>query len=122
MARISNSDLADVFDTDLSTDSLDAWIEIANEITNDVAGVDPSLSSTRLEQIELMLAAHFASAQDPRLSSTSRETASADYQRNEDYATDYMAAAVSLDPTGVVADLDKRTATLNVPDARNIEH
>jgi len=120
MARITNSDLADVFDTDLSTDSLDQWIEIANTITDDVEGVDPSLSSTRLEQIELMLAAHFASAQDPRLSSTSRETASADYQRNDEYSTDYMASAVSLDPTGVVASLDKRTATLTVPDARNI--
>jgi len=120
MARITNSDLADVFDTDLSTDSLDQWIEIANTITDDVEGVDPSLSSTRLEQIELMLAAHFASAQDPRLSSASRETASADYQRNDEYSTDYMASAVSLDPTGVVASLDKRTATLTVPDARNI--
>lgn len=122
MTRITNSDLQDVFDTDLSTDSLDAWIEIAHEITDDVAGVDPSLSSTRLAQIEKMLAAHFTAAQDPRLSSASRETASAEYQRNDEYATDYMATAVSLDPTGVVASLDKRTATLDVPDARNINN
>jgi len=120
MTRITESDLQDVFDTDLDSAALSAWIEIAHEITDDVAGVDPSLSATRLSQIEKMLAAHYAATQDPRLSSTSRETASADYQRNEDWPTDYMAAAVSLDPTGVVADLDKRTATLDVPDARNI--
>jgi hypothetical protein len=120
MTRITESDLQDVFDTDLDSASLTAWIEIAHEITNDVAGVDPSLSSTRLSQIEKMLAAHYAASQDPRLSSASRETASVDYQRNEEYATDYMATAVSLDPTGVVANLNKRTATLDVPDVRNI--
>jgi len=121
MARISTSDLQEVFDTDLSTTSLDRWIAIANETTDDVAGVDPSLSATRLEQIELMLAAHYASSQDPRLKSASAETKSADYRKNEDYSTDYMATAVSLDPTGVVANLTKQTATLSVPDSRNIE-
>lgn len=121
MPRITTTQLNDVFDTDLSTDSLDEWIAIANEITDDVAGVDPSLSSTRLEKIELMLACHFASNQDPRLSSASAETKSAEYRKNEDYSTDYMATAVSLDPTGVVASLNKETATLSVPDARNIE-
>jgi len=120
MTRITEAQLKDVFDTDLSSASLTEWIEIANEITNDIAGVDSSLSDTRLEKIELMLSAHYASTQDPRLESASRETASASYQRNKQYATDYMASAVSLDPTGVVAALNKEAATLRVPDARGI--
>jgi len=120
MTRTNPTDVKNTFETDLSDSAISDWIDIATEIVDDIAGVDPSLSATRLEKIEKLLAQHYAASQDPRLSSTSRETASVDYQRNDDYATDYMAAAVSLDPTGVVADLDKRTATLNVPDARNI--
>jgi len=120
MTRVTNTEVAEIFDTDLSTGSLDAWIDIAHEITDDVDGAG-SLTDTRLKQIEKMLAAHYASTQDPRLNSASAETKSADYGKNEDYSTDYMAAAVSLDPTGVVANLNKQTATLSVPDSRNIE-
>jgi len=120
MTRTNPTDVKVTFDTDLSDAAVEDWIDIASEIVDDVEGVDPSLSATRLEKLEKLLAQHFASAQDPRLSSASRETASADYQRNDEYSTDYMASAVSLDPTGVVASLDKRTATLTVPDARNI--
>ena len=120
MARVSNSELQEIFDTDLSTDSLDAWIEIASEVVDDVEGVDSSISDTRLTQLEKLLAAGYASAQDPRLESASRETGSANYQRNDEYPNEYMANAVALDPTGVVASQFKRTASLSVPDARNI--
>jgi len=120
MARITNSDLSEIFDTDLGTDSLDRWIDIASEVVDDVEGVDDSISASRLEQLELLLAAGYASAQDPRLSSASRETASVNYQRNDEYANDYSAQAVALDPSGVIASQFKRTASLSVPDARNI--
>jgi len=121
MSRTNPTDVKNTFDTDLSDSAIQDWIDIATEVVDDVEGVDPSISATRLEKIEKLLAQHYAATQDPRLSSTSRETASADYQRNDEYATDYMATAVSLDPTGVIANLNKRTATLSVPDARNIE-
>ena len=121
MPRITNSDLEEIFDTDLSTESLDQWIEIASGIADDIADKDSSISSTRLEHIELMLSAHYASTQDPRLSSTSRETASAEYRKNDDYATDYMATAVGLDPTGTIAGLNKPNASLSVVDAKGID-
>jgi len=124
MTRTTVSDVDTIFDTDLDTSSggaLEQWIEIASEVVDDVAGVDSSISSTRLTQLEKLLAAGYASTQDPRISSTSRETASVNYQRNSEYPNDYIAQAVALDPTGVIAAQYKRTATLQVPDARNIE-
>lgn len=121
MARVTASELNEVFDTDLSNTALDAWIDTAHTVVNDVEGVDSSLSDDRLTQIEKMLAAGYASAQDPRLDSGSRETASVNYQRNDDYPNDYFGLAVALDPTGVIANQFKRTATLSVPDARGID-
>jgi len=121
MARTDTTSVQEIFDTDLSTDSLEAWIDVANSVVNDVEGVDPSISDTRLEQIEKLLAAGYAANQDPRINSASRETASVNYQRdNTEYPNEYIASAVAVDPTGVIADQFKRTATLSVPDARGI--
>jgi len=120
MPRVTNSEVQEIFDTDLSTDSLDAWIEIASEVVDDIDTNSDSISDTRLTQIEKLLAAGYAATQDPRITSASRETASVSYQRQDDYPNEYIAQAVSLDPTGVVASQYKRTATLSVPDARGI--
>jgi len=120
MARVTNSDLQEIFETDLGTGSLDRWIRIASNVVDRVESNSDTLTAQELEDIELLLAAGYASAQDPRISSTSRETASVNYQRNDDYPNDYIAQAVALDPTGVIASQFKRTATLNVPDARGI--
>jgi hypothetical protein len=120
MTRISTTDLQKIFDTDLDTDSLESWIEIASEVVDTVENVSNGLSANRLQQIEKLLAAGYAATQDPRISSASRETGSVNYQRNDEWPNDYIAQAVALDPTGVVASQYKRTATLNVPDARNL--
>jgi len=120
MPRVTNSDVLDVFDTDLSTDSLDRWIRIASNKVDNIESVSDSLTADELEDIELMLAAGYAAIQDPRISSASRETASVSYQRNDEWPNEYIAQAVALDPTGVIADQYKRTATLDVPDARGI--
>jgi len=121
MARTDTTSVQEIFDTDLDTASLDAWIDIANTVVDDVEGVDSSLSASRLEQIEKLLAAGYAAIQDPRITSTSRETASVNYQRdNTEYPNEYIASAVAVDPTGVIANQFKQTATLSVPDARGI--
>jgi len=123
MTRTTPDSVAKIFDTDLDTTSggaLEQWVEIAHTVVDDIASADSSISGTRLEQIEKLLAAGYAAAQDPRLNSTSRETASADYQRNDKWPNDYIAQAVALDPTGVIANQYKRTATLEVPDARGL--
>lgn len=121
MPRNTNSELQEIFDTDLGTDSLDRWLGIAESIVDDVEKKDSSLSSSRLKDIEVLVAAHFASSQDPRLSSTSRETASVDYRKAEAYATDYLAAAASLDPTGIVAGLNKPNASVQSVDVKGLE-
>jgi hypothetical protein len=120
MARVQPADVNEIFDTDLSDSSLSAWIDVATVIVDDIEGVNPEIKDSRLEQIEKLLSAGYAANQDPRISSTSRETASVNYQRGEEYPNDYIAQAVALDPTGVVSDQFKRTATLDVPDSRGI--
>lgn len=120
MPRVTNSEVQEIFNTDLSTDSLDAWIEIASEVVDDIDSNSDSITDARLTQIEKLLAAGYAATQDPRITSASRETASVSYQRQDEYPNEYIAQAVSLDPTGVIASQYKRTATLSVPDARGI--
>lgn len=121
MARVTNTEVSDIFDTDLSGSQLDIWIGIANQIVDDVASADSSVSSSRLKELERLLSAHLAATQDPRLSSASRETASADYRRSDDYATDYLASAVSLDPTGVIAGMNKPNAGVSSLDVKGLE-
>lgn len=120
MARTNPTDVKETFDTDLSDSAVDDWIAHANDIVNDIASYDGSIASGRLERIEKLLAQGFAAIQDPRLNSTGRETASANYQRQEEYPNDYIWAAVSADPTGIVASKFKQTATLSVPDTKGI--
>lgn len=125
MARITPTELQDVFDTDLSDSSLNVWIEMASDIVDDIEDADSSLSSNRLKNLERLVAAHFASAQDQRISSTSRETASVSYQGNTNSmdlrGTKHGQAAIQLDPTGTLSSLGKPTATLSVPDIKEID-
>lgn len=124
MARTNNSDLQDIFDTDLSTTALDAWIEIANEIVDDIAAADSSIDSTRLTKIEKLLAAHFAAAQDPRLAEYRVGDAQGTYQGEYGMAingTVYGQQALMLDPTGVLGRVGKPKAGLTVPNARQID-
>lgn len=121
MSRVTNSEVQEIFDTDLSTTSLDAWIEVATEVVDDIDSNSDSITDARLKQIELLLSAGYAATQDPRITSASRETASVNYQRQDDYPNDYIGQAVALDPTGVIADQYKRTATLSVPNARGVD-
>lgn len=127
MARVTPDEVANIFDTDLDTSdggSLDTWIDIANELVDDIQDVGPSISDARLEKIELLAAAHLASAQDQRIDSASRETASVNYQGKTGMdwkATTYGQRAVALDPTGTLADSGKRTAFLSVPDTKGVD-
>lgn len=121
MARTNTTDVDEILDTSLSTGALQAYVDAASDVVDDVAAKDSSISSGRLERIEKFYAAHLATAQDPRHSSQSRETASVS---NEDRTTNananYKELAVSLDPTGVVSGAGKPAATLSVPDAKGV--
>lgn len=125
MARTTPSDVKNIFNTDLSDSAVSDWIDIASEVVDTIDQAEDSVTDTRLTQIEKLLAAHYASAQDQRLSSTSRETASANYQGDTGMnlmGTKYGQQAVQLDPTGTLAELGKPTATLSVPNVRDIDN
>lgn len=122
MARTTTTAVNEILDTSLDNAALSAYIDAASDIVDDVEGVDPSIPSERLERIEKFYAAYLATAQDPRASSQSAETRSVNYRDVDDGGNaSYRAVAVSLDPTGVIEAADKRTATLQVPDARGLD-
>lgn len=127
MARTSPSDVATIFDTDLSEaagDSLDTWINIASELVDDIASADSSIGSTRLEQIEKLLAAHLASAQDPRLEGYSVGGSSGSYQGETGMhitSTHYGQQAAALDPTGTLAGMGKPSASITAPDVKGLD-
>lgn len=121
MTRTTAGDVDDILDTTIETTILEAWVEAANDIVNDVAAADPSIPSGRLERIEKFYAAHLATAQDPRVSSQSGESRSVSYEDRESEGTaSYYEVAVTLDPTGIIRDAQKPTATLSVPDTKGI--
>lgn len=99
--RTSESQVRDIFDTNLDDASLVQHIRAANTIVDEVAQAS-NLGSERLEMIEMYLAAHYASVQDPRVTSESVGSASYDYQQ-----TEYLQMAKTLDPTGVVDQQDQ---------------
>jgi len=117
----STADVQDVLDTTLDTPSLQAHIDAASHEVEDIKAIDSSVSDSRLTDIHKFLAAHYASSQDPRASSQSGESRSISYaDRDSDANANYYGIAKRLDPTGVLAKNQKETATLQVPDARDI--
>lgn len=126
MNRTNAQDVAQIFDTSLDDGAgqeLEAWIEIAHEIVDDIAAADPSLSSTRLEQIEKLLAAHLASTQDQRHARDSGASRSVSYQGETGMGIDgtkYGQQAKALDPTGTLANMGKPAASVGVPNVKDI--
>ena len=124
MARTTPTEVNAIFDTDLSDSSLSEWIDIASSVVDDVETEDSSISDTRLTQIEKLLAAHYASAQDQRIENTSRETASVTYQGETGMnlrGTKYGQQAIQLDPTGTLSTLGKPSASFSVPDGKALD-
>jgi hypothetical protein len=120
MPRTNSTDVDEVLDT--SIDNLTPYVEVASDIVDDVAGLDPTISPGRLERLEKFYAAYLATAQDPRAESLSGASRSESrYDPGESGNASYLEVAISLDPTGVIRDAQKQTATLDVPDGRGID-
>lgn len=122
-ARTEASDVKEIFNTDLDDEELRNWINVAAESTDDVedADVGNELSDTRLELIEMNLAAHYASAQDPRISSETVGDAQFRYKGTRD-TTDYWITAVQLDTTDTLSlETGKAEASIDVLDGRGID-
>ena len=124
MPRASVAAVDELFESDLDDATLQSWLEIAATHVDDIAAADASVSSARLEQIETLLAAHLASAQDQRLESGERQSASVTYQGETGMGiqgTKYGQQAAALDPTGTLQAMDKPTASIGVPNAKGLK-
>ncbi len=117
MSRIDPDEFKKTFDTDLSDGAIQAWLDGASLDVDEIQQRDSSISSERLEQIELRLAQAKATGQDPRIDSASRETGSVSYGEN----MDYWSMAVGLDPTGYLSGYGKPKAGMSVSDSKGIE-
>lgn len=103
--RVTAGDVEQIFDTDLTTPQLDAFIASASALVDDQL-TGQGLSSAILAEIEKYLAAHFASARDPRESEAAAGGTRTKYQVHVGpglSSTDYGARAIALDSTGTLA-------------------
>lgn len=117
MARTTAADVADIYDTEVDTASLEAHIEAASALVDDVAETDSSVTEDRLALIETYVAAHFVSLQDPRVTDETIASASWTY----DTQTSYMDMAIQLDPTGVLDPEVSTGAGFHVLDSRGTD-
>jgi hypothetical protein len=113
MARVTATDVEDIYDTDLPSASLDAHIEAATALVDDVAA-NGSVSASRLATIEKYVAAHFISLQDPRVEDEAIGSAEWSYETE----TTYMQLAMQLDPTNTLDPDAGATPTVYVPEGR----
>lgn len=100
--RTDASAVLSAIETDLTTPQIEAFIDDAS-VWVDANLLGDSLSATVLEKIEKYLACHFITLRDPRLKSATAGDVAEVYVR-ELYVTEYLKAAMALDPTGKIAD------------------
>lgn len=105
MPRTNKSDVKDIVDTELNDSSIDAWIEMANDLADDIS-VNGSINTNRLTRIEKLLSAHFIRLQEPGVETESVKDASFDF--TGDFGMDlnmtrYGQAAKRLDTTGTLS-------------------
>lgn len=116
-ARIEPDDVRTIFSTDLDNDALIQFINMAAETVDDVAKSASSITAQRLRLIEMNLAAHYATSDDPRAIQESIGDASFMYVRDRE-VTDYLQTAADLDPTSVITTGDQSAASVHVPSGR----
>lgn len=117
MPRVNPADVEAILDTSLDRSALTGHIAAATVLVDDIADAAPSTPTTRLEEIERRLAAHYASSQDHGTETDSRSGPSRSESYRDDRATHFKIAK-SLDPTNVVATSQKPNATVSVPDTK----
>lgn len=124
MSRVTAADVMLNFETSLSEDEIDGWIDTATVLVDDIEDVEPTTDPNRLEQIELALSRHFAHAQDPRVSSSTIGDSQKSYQGETGLridATHYGQQAAMLDPTDTLTGTNNMPVGIEVIDGRNID-
>jgi hypothetical protein len=103
MARTTVAAVQAILSTDLTEAQISAFITDASLwVDTHLEGACTSLTATLLAAIEKYLAAHLATARDARLRQAKLADVSETYQR-DDKVSEYLRAAIALDPCGVVS-------------------
>lgn len=101
MARTTEAAVKLAIDTDLASAQITAFIDDASAVVDDIASADTTITSAKLTLIEKYLACHFVTLRDPRLRSSKVGDTTDTFQRDTQ-VTEYLQAAMALDPTGTV--------------------
>lgn len=106
MARTDKTAVRLIIDTEVSDDSLDAFIGTANIIVTNTLG-DSDLTVTTLTEIEKWISAHLTIAMDPEESLESKKVGKATSKYTGEFAmglqaTRYGQMAIALDTTGTL--------------------
>lgn len=100
MARTSYEEVTKRIETSLTQVKVQALIDDANAwVTDFLTG--EGVSSSRLTKIELYLACHYVTLQDPRLRQQQVDDVRETYQRDTQ-VTEYLRQAIAEDPTGII--------------------
>ena len=105
MARVTDAEVKAIIDT---SRSVDPFIATATLLVNEELAASTTLSSERLQQIELYLAAHFTAITEERGALTSSEKGDASEEYGVEVgsglnSTRYGQQAISLDTSGRLA-------------------
>lgn len=106
MARVTDAEVKEILDTDIDTTPFITTATLV--VTEDLA--DEDYSSARLKEIELYLAAHYATLLEPQLQATRLGDASDTYQgQTGKYleATKYGQQVQLLDTSGILTENSK---------------
>ncbi len=96
MARITPHDVAEILETDLSSVDLQAFVSDADTVVERRCAPYTD-DESELANVEAYVAAHLATAKDPRVSVASHESVDVELETDPHR---YWEQAVLLDPTG----------------------
>ena len=104
MARTTVSAVQAIIDTSLTDPQIQAFIDDASLwVDTFLEGACTALTTAILTAIEKYLAAHLITARDARLKSGKFDDVAEAYQRDA-VVSEYLRAAISLDPCGIVTE------------------
>lgn len=122
MPRVTSDDVRTIFSTDLTDDTLDTFIAIANRIVTSYLGTTTLLTDAEKKDIELFLSAHLASTmRDPQVQSegvTGGAGVNVTYHGKSGMglqASLYGQQVILLDRTGILALQKKEASVFAVP-------
>lgn len=103
MARTTEAAVTLAIDTSLTTAQINAFIDDASAFVDSIAAADSTIPAAKLTLIEKYLASHFITMRDPRLKASKVGDAADTFQRDGE-VSEYLKAAMALDPTNLIRD------------------